>query len=281
MNNHRLFCLFIIPGLLSMTINILNGDSTFYNFRESGMTGDVIIWREMLSEGPVAANISYEDFFSLRRQWISETIGDDSEEYKSKVISEFNRLVELTNIAEVDEMILWFEFDLHCQVNLIFLLNFFSVRGHPFKLSLICPASHPNHSNFGGIGQLTPEEFKELPLQKVALDERDLQIASDAWRSYCSCDESEIRKFISRDHHHLVALKRAFEAPLNRFPDKATGLSRLEKTLIDIINSGLTRKEDIYHEFWKSNLIYGMGDSQIDIYLEKLQRLQLIPPVNE
>jgi hypothetical protein len=264
-----------------MKLNILNGDSTLYNFRESGMTGDVIVWREMLSEGPVAANLSYDDFFSLRSQWITETMGDDREEYKSKVISEFNRLVELINTSSLDEVILWFEFDLHCQVNLIFLLNFFSVCGHPFKLSLICPASHPNHTDFGGIGQLTPEEFKELPLQAVNLDELDLQVAGEAWNAYCSCEVSQISDFISRNHHHLVTLKRAFEAHLNRFPDTATRLSRLEKTLIGIINSGLTRKEDIYHEFWKSNLIYGMGDSQIDLYIEKLEKRKLIPPITE
>ncbi|NEU08847.1 DUF1835 domain-containing protein [Flavihumibacter sp. R14] len=263
-----------------MKLNILNGDSTFFNFRESGMTGDVIIWREMLSEGPVA-QINYDDFFSMRSQWITETMGDDAEDYNSKVLSEFNRLVELTNTASLDEVILWFEFDLHCQVNLIFLLNFFSVCGHSVKLSLICPASHPNHSNFGGIGELTPEEFKELPLQKTALDKRDLQIASEAWMIYCSGEADKIKHFISQDHHHLVTLKRAFEAHLDRFPDEASGLSELEKTIAGIINSGSTKKADIYNEFWKSNRIYGMGDSQIDLYIEKLEKQQLVPPVTE
>ena len=258
-----------------MVLNILNGDSTLYNFHKSGMEGDTIVWREMLSEGPVDAGRSYADFFCLRSRWFDETISNDAD-YERKVISEFNRLA---SHPKTDEIVLWFEFDLHCQVNLIFLLNYFSQCGNEFKLSLICPDSHPNHEKFKGIGELSPGEFNELPMQMVTLDQQDLRVASQAWEAYCSADMLKIEKFISLDHHHLVCLAPAFEAHLNRFPNKETGLSKMERVLADIINSGFTKKADIYNEFWRSNSIYGMGDAQIDIYIKKLEKQLLIPPI--
>ena len=252
-----------------MQLHILNGDSSLYTFQRAGLTGDTIVWRETLSEGPVSADLSYEDLFTLRARWFSQTSGNDAE-YQTKVISELNRL---QNYSRAEDVTLWFEFDLHCQINLIFLLSFFNSIGHISTLSLICPASHPNHPDFRGIGELSAAEFAELPQQKVTLDQTDLRIAAAAWRAYCSGDPATIEHFISQDHHHLVSLKPALQAHLNRFPDENTGLTKIEQELAEIMNKGLTDRAKIYHEFWKSNAIYGMGDQQIDLYIDNLLKI--------
>ena len=37
-------------------LHILNGDSTRYGFEQTGIEGDIMVWREVLSEGPVEEN---------------------------------------------------------------------------------------------------------------------------------------------------------------------------------------------------------------------------------
>ena len=37
------------------TLHVLNGDATAHPFASAGLPGDVAIWREMLSEGPLLA----------------------------------------------------------------------------------------------------------------------------------------------------------------------------------------------------------------------------------
>ena len=56
----------------------------------------------------------------------------------------------------------------------------------------------------------------------------------------------------------------------------ADGLTYIEQRLLDIYNNGAKTKIEIYHAFWKSESIFGMGDSEIDIYLNKLKEKGLI-----
>jgi hypothetical protein len=256
-------------------LNILNGDSSMHLFRRANLEGEILVWRETLSEGPVSNTNSYEDFFVIRFAWISKAYNSPFMDYKEKVIDEFS---VLENTDEFNEIVLWFEFDLHCQINLIFILNYFHNKGlKDTKLFLICPDSHTNHPDFRGIGELSPQEFAELPQQRILLDRNDLAIASKAWESYCSGNPELITELISLDHGHLDKLKPALLAHLNRFADEKTGLNSIEEKLLDIINSGITERTKIYHEFWRLNSIYGMGDSQIDIYIKSLAELNLIP----
>lgn len=50
--------------------------------------------------------------------------------------------------------------------------------------------------------------------------------------------------------------------------------------LIAITDSGINTRPGIYTEFWKSAAIYGMGDFQIDLYLNDLIKRKVISNVN-
>jgi len=178
-------------------------------------------------------------------------------------------------------VILWFEYDLFCQINLIFLLDYLNKRKLTNTvISLICPASHPNHPGFRGIGQLTPQELSGLIFDKVALIQSDLNLASIAWLAYSKGEKAKIEEVLNLPFGQLDKLKPALQAHLNRFPDEETGLNSIENLLINITNSGITSRREIYNEFWKTTAIYGMGDAQIDTCLKELLNKNLIPRVN-
>jgi len=176
---------------------------------------------------------------------------------------------------------LWLEFDLYCQINLIFLLDFLNKHNlGTTKISLICPDKHPNYSDFRGIGQLTPAELSELILEKVELEKMDLEVAPLAWKTYADGEKQEIKKLLNHSFEKLEKLKPALQAHLHRFPDEETELNSIENLLINITNSGITSRSEIYNEFWKTTAIYGMVDAQIDTCLKELLNKNLIPRVN-
>lgn len=249
-------------------LNVLNGDATRHSFEQAGLAGEVLVWDEVLSEGPVPANAAVEEFFAVRARWLAGAFAAGMEEYQNEVLAKYQTL---KNYTAYDEVVLWYEYDLHCQINLIFLLHVFYLNPNTDRTNvfLICPDSHPHHPHFAGIGQLTPAELAVLADQRIQLHEADLAIASAAWMAYCSSDAGEIEKVLALDSGNLLHLKPALSAHLTRFEHPGTGLSGLDKVLIHIAEQVSGRKE-LYTKFWESNLIYGMGDAEIDLHVDKL-----------
>ena len=90
--------------LMSSILHILNGDSTAYSFKDTGLDGDILVWREVLSQGPLIEDISSAKFWEKRSEWISKSFDETRENYRKKVIEPLGKL---SNIYE--EITLWFE----------------------------------------------------------------------------------------------------------------------------------------------------------------------------
>lgn len=240
------------------TLNILNGDSTAFTFKQTGLSGDLLIWRELLAEGPV----SISDLWTIRLPWMIENFGATAIDYQKMVIDEASKL---GNLTIYDRIILWFEFDLVCQINLIYILSQLNKNQSIF---LICPDHFEGLSNFRGLGELNPMQLASLEPSKIKLTEKDLAFASMAWGLYVENDVSKIKAFLASDFGSLPLLKPALEAHLSRLQP----INYIEKLLQKIIASGVTKKEELYAQFWDAAPIFGMGDSQIDYYLKRLQQ---------
>ncbi len=257
---------------MEQVLNILNGDATLDKFRQTDLQGDILVWREILSEGPVqAAGISA--FFRLRSRYLQSTAGAEPEDYMQKVVSEYDRLADYHRYREVN---LWFEYDLTDQVNLIFLLDFFHKNPDDNLLYLICPAEVTGYPEFRGIGELAPWDLQKLLPGRVRLTREDLRIASAAWDAYRSGREADIRNIINGDTGNLPLLKPAFRAHLGRFPDSA-GLDRIDHELLKILQTGERDTREIYRIFSAANKIYGMGDLSVFDRLHQLEKRGLIP----
>jgi len=256
---------------MQKVLNILNGDATLEKFVQSGLPGEVLVWREILSEGPVLAGPETE-LFGLRANWLHQEFNAPKDDYKTKVVLEFEKLQDY---REYDEVLLWFEFDLCDQINLIFLLNFFHENHNSVPLYLISPAEFPGYPNFKGIGELKPQELVQLTEQQFLLTGDDLRTGAEAWKAYASGNEMIIRSFLQKGHGQLRHLKPALEAHLERFPD-ASGLSRIDRELIRIVNSGEKDEWQIFKQFSDSAKIYGMTDLSVQAYLKKLKAAGLI-----
>jgi hypothetical protein len=83
-------------------LHILNGDSTLHGFRETGLEGDTLVWREILSQGPLEADISSGNFWKARAEWIGEAFGEPANDYQESMIDQLARLSEPYD--EIDQL---------------------------------------------------------------------------------------------------------------------------------------------------------------------------------
>jgi hypothetical protein len=253
------------------TLHVLNGDSTLYGFKHTGLDGDVMVWREVLSEGPLEMNIGSAHFWKTRSAWICKTFDDQPEAYQRDMIDQLAVLSQ-----PHDEINIWFEYDLHCQSNMLGVMNYLKQQADLSgpAIYLICPGTFPGKPNFGGMGELNGEELRYLYDNiRVQLNEIDFVIAAETWEMYVKHDAEHLQQYLAETKFWgaMHWLKTALEAHLQRLLLNANGLNYIEQKLLDIYQSGITGQQEICIAFWETDKIYGLGDLEIGLYLDKLR----------
>ncbi|MDN5214171.1 hypothetical protein QQ020_18990 [Fulvivirgaceae bacterium BMA12] len=256
------------------TLHILNGDATKSLFTQSGLTGDICVWREALATGPVLQVVGSPEFWKLRAQYIMDSFegyfqkGPDLEEYQAMAV----KLAMVEKAAHYDELILWFEYDLFCQINLIALLSWLKhLEPKNTKISLVCIDQFPGHPNFRGLGELKPQDFPSLIGQKIQLTTKDLEFAHEAWLAFADPDPRAIQNLLNRSFPPAFPfLADALKAHIKRFPRARNGLNHLQVKQLELIRKGSSTKKKIVREMLQNDFHYGFGDLQ---YFEMLHQL--------
>ncbi|HVW96585.1 MAG TPA: DUF1835 domain-containing protein [Mucilaginibacter sp.] len=257
-------------------LHILNGESTRYGFEETGLSGDVMVWHEIFSQGPLDEDISSAQFWRNREEWITETFGEQPESYRQKMLDELAKLS-----CPYDEINLWFEFDLHCQANLLGVLAYLDQKTDMSApaVYLICPGSFPGKPDFMGMGELNGEELTYLYDNiREQLSEEDFALARQAWQVFVSKDAARLANFLQQTTFwgSLHFLKPALQARLSLLQLNVQGLNYVEQKLLDICNAGAVTLPERCKAFWRTEKIFGMGDAEISVYLDNLRNKKLI-----
>ncbi|HEX9652167.1 MAG TPA: RNA polymerase subunit sigma-24 [bacterium] len=249
-------------------LHIVNGDSSADVLQATKMPGDIQPWREALMAGPAPQGLSPQEWIATRARFLSQDSGQDLE-YCTNALNEQDKV--LTSYSRYDEVILWFEYDLFCQVNLLYLLNWFSRKKLArTTLSLICINSFPGMIGFRGLGQLSPPQMASLFDQRQPVSSEALRLAQQAWGAYCSPEPKELNRLVNADTSVLPFLKNALLAHLKRFPSLANGLGKVENTALDIIAGGINEFEALFCIFSELEPAFGLGDLQFWGSLKKM-----------
>src|SRR6185436_9439834 len=197
-------------------LHIHNGDSSANTAKESSIPGEHIAFRESLITGPTRADVSADEWRRVRAQHLSESYPADLEKCAQDLLDQEK---ELDSAAEYDEVVLWFEHDLFCQTNLLYLLNRFGQHelGNT-NLRLICIGEFPGKENFRGLGELNAVEMASLFPDRQSITPAQLKLGALAWEAYCSPNPGEIKKVLDSDTSPLPFLDSALRAHLRRFP---------------------------------------------------------------
>ncbi|HXU37366.1 MAG TPA: hypothetical protein VN937_13475 [Blastocatellia bacterium] len=247
---------------------IHNGESTAATLGEFGFPGEHYAFQEVLMAGPTPKGLSPDDWLTTRASYLIAAYDLNSEDCRNKLLKQE---AALQNCSEHDETILWFEHDLFCQINLIYLLDWFSKRP-PGKgsLSLICIGEFSGVEDFRGLGQLTGEQLASLFDKRNHVSKREFDLATQAWAAYCSTDPRDIVRLLEEDTSAMPFLRNALLLQLARFPSVLNGLGRIENTGLDLVSRGRIEFKSLFPSFAKREPLYGLGDAQ---FWNELKRL--------
>jgi hypothetical protein len=251
-----------------MLLHIHNGDATADVAKESSIPGEHFAWREALIEGPSPANVTPAEWRRRREQHLVEAYKVSLDECEQEFLQQEEKL---GSFAKYDEVVLWFEHDLFCQVNLIYLLNWFAQQKLVnTKLSLVCIGSFPGKENFRGLGELNAEELSSLFPARQRVTQEQLDLSVRAWEAYRSPDPRDVQTITRAGTTALPFLGAALKAHLRRFPSTRNGLGLIENRGLEFIDRGATRFVDLFARFCDAEPIYGLGDSQFWLSLQRL-----------
>lgn len=248
-------------------LHITNGDEIAENITALGLPGEVIVWREMLCEGPTCFELDSEEFIRLRTDFLSSTYKISGEDYRKQFIEELNKL---TVINGYDEVVLWFEFDLFSHLNMLAAISHLLENKKNEPVSLVCSKKLKGEKEFTPLSQLAAKHLKNHYDCRISLSKDDLMIAGHMWQLYNGDNPQKLKKHIKKKTN-FEYLSSCIRAHIERFPNSKTGINSLEKNILKLIDkNNITSLNQLIGYTLEYQGYYGFGDMQVKRILDKL-----------
>lgn len=249
------------------TLHITNGHSLTNYLNELDISGDFLTWQEMLCEGPTSEIIDSDDFFAVRKQFLMELydIEVNEEEFRDEIgVLDFP--------DKFNEIVLWFEYDLFCHINLLAVISLIKQKNITHPIYLVCSGRVEGEKDLKGLSELTPVQLQKHYDNKLKLNAVDIELMSSLWKTYCGKDHNLFKPIIVKKSS-FPYLSNCLKAHLQRFPDSKTGLSGLEENILAIINKHeIKSRQHLLGYALNYQGYYGYGDIQLNRIIDKLSR---------
>lgn len=253
---------------MNKQLHITNGDGLANNILELGIPGQLVIWREMLCEGPTCYILGSDDFIGLRKDFLKQNYQISPEEYEEQFLKELRKLTEQNGY---DEIVLWFEFDLYSHINMLAAISHLMESSIEVPVYLVCSKKLEGEKEFIVLSQLPLKDLKNHFNQKILLNRDDLEMANLMWQLYNGGNPQKLKTLI-KQKTNFEYLSSCIRAHIERFPEMNTGLNSLEKNVLKLIRkNNITSMNQLLGYSLEYQGYFGYGDKQILRLLEKLQ----------
>lgn len=253
----------------SKTLHITNGDSTTNYLKKLNIQGEFITWREMLCEGKTTIDVGSERFWKNRFLYLKSSYKVTKQKFINYTLKEYRNLC---NKKQLDEIVLWFENDLFCQINMIAVISWLKRYRKGYTISIIQPKLRRS-TVYKGFSELTENQISQALKKRINLTLDDIEYADYIWQLYCS--DSPLRLEVVYKFNPMSPfqnLTTAVEDHLKRFPSIHNGLNAVENEILSVAHTNvLKNKDQLVGTLLKSQPNYGYGDLQ---YLQKLEQLK-------
>jgi hypothetical protein len=215
-------------------LHVTNGDAT--DLPGTGLARRILYWRDVLHEGPVPA-VGPEELRRARAAFLTEANADDRGEAAS-MFADRDRTLEANRDGEY---VLWFEADLYDQLQIIQILARLAELGVPAqRITMICIGEYPGIARFGGLGELTAEQLRELPSTNacVRLTPAALRLATRAWAAFRAPTPDGLGAIAATRAGELRFLGEAFDRLSREYPATRDGLSLTERRVLAAVAGG-------------------------------------------
>ena len=237
-------------------IHIHNGDSTAATARRADIPGRHVAFRETLVTGPARAGLSQHDWIEERARFLADNYDQNLLRTRTELLDQEQTL---DHARREDEVVLWFEHDLFCLINFLYLLG---RLGKARNLSIIWSPLP--------LGAMQEEDLVNVFNSRAAVQPAMIRGAANAWEAYTSEDPTALNRFILRDNADFSFLRDGFRLHSSRFPSLRNGLGEVEKRAMEGIAGGATDFLSLFTRLDQSPPRFGFGDGE---FLRHLRRL--------
>jgi hypothetical protein len=258
------------PGAdwMAAALHVSNGDAT--DLPGTGLASRVLYWRDVLHEGPVPA-VGPEELRRIRASFLAAADADDRNEGMA-MFAERDRVLEANRHGEY---VLWFEADLYDQLQIIQILARLVELGVPAqRVTLICIGEHPGIARFGGLGELTAEQLRQLPATNAAarLTPAALDLATRAWAAFRAPTPVGLGAIAATRLGELRFLGEAFDRLSREYPATRDGLSLTERRLLAAVADGAADAGTAFYRAIARETRPYLGDTWAFAALDRMAR---------
>lgn len=252
-------------------LHITNGDSFTDRLKSLKIKGDIITWREMLCEGRTLNNVGSESFWKTRFDFLNKNYKVTKSTFIERTLKEYR---SLCNHKKQDKIVLWFEYDLFCQVNMLAVVSWLKMHRRYAEISVACSGKVEGENKLFTLNELTDEQLHNLYENRTYLKQDDIEYADYIWQLYCSDNPIRLENLTDFDKYNFPYLKDALDAHLKRFPTIKNGLNAVENNVLDVaLKQRPKSKREFIGKLLSSQEQYGFGDLQYQKIITNLRPL--------
>lgn len=251
---------------MSKLLHITNGDMFTDILKKMPVKGEIITWREILCEGKTTTDVGSESFWKTRFDYFKSNYKVTKQTFIEKTLKEYRRLC---NEKQQDEIILWFDNDLFCQINMIAVISWLKKYRSGVQISLVAPDKVQQH-----LSEKSEEQLLKLLEKRVQLTSDDIATADYAWQIYCSDSPIRLENFAALNTSQFNFLPLALETHLSRFPSIHNGLNAVENFVLgEATKRKLSSKEELIAMSLQNQKAFGYGDTQYENVITTIRPL--------
>jgi Domain of unknown function (DUF1835) len=251
-------------------LHVTNGDSVEITLRQTDLAERIIVWRDVLHEGPVP-DVDDARLRAVRAEFLA---GDEAAPPREEVLRAFEERDRALAAGRGGDYVLWFEADLYDQLQIAQILARLAALGvAPERVTLICIGEHLGIARFGGLGELGPEQLAELPASAaVTLTDEALALGARAWAALRADDPRGLAAIVAARSAELRFLPEAFDRLGREYPSTRDGLSLTERRLLAAVAEGATTRVDAFVRGAAREARPFLGDTWAFAALDRLAR---------
>lgn len=235
-----------------INLNITNGEN-------------IITWQEALCVGPITKEVASEEFLEIRKTFFQSFY--DITLSKEEITTE---LEKLNDISDFSEIVLWFEYDLFCHINMVAVISLLKQKGIYLPISLVCSGRVEGEKGLKALGELNPKQLKSHYDNRIKLNLDDIALANHVWGIYCGNDHNLLFPLITRPSS-FIYLSNCLKAHIKRFPDVRSGISTLEYNILKLVKDNkVTSRHHLVGYTLHYQGYYGYGDLQLARVIDML-----------
>ena len=266
-------------GWMAEALHVSNGDAT--DVPGTGLARRVIYWRDVLHEGPVP-DIAPAELREVRAGYLAGHYHAD----RAGTLRQFTERDQALEAGRDGEYVLWFEADLYDQLQIAEILaRLAGLRVPAGQVTLICIGEHPGIARFGGLGELTAGQLRELPHTNACarLTPAALDLATRAWAAFRAPTPERLPAIAATRLGELRFLGEAFDRLGREYPATRDGLSLTERRVLAAVADGASEAGTAFVRALAREARPFMGDSTYFHRMDQMAQgpqplLRLDPP---